>query len=191
MHEMNGGWYPRSSNPSAFKSARIHVRELSRQVGLDQSDILFDWSVNHWDMPTTATTPSQSSPLTQCTPDSKDCFHFEDYYPGDTYVDLVGFTFYNRGKATSGRQRLTPSQILLDTKRNTLSRLKKLNKPLIIDEVGTTSVRYASSYSAAKSREIYLQNSDLKDQRLLQLQDFIVVNPEILVATYFNVDYTD
>ena len=31
MHEMNGGRYPRSSNPQAFKEARIHVRDLSRE----------------------------------------------------------------------------------------------------------------------------------------------------------------
>ena len=30
MHEMNGGRYPRSSNPQAFKKAWIHVWELSR-----------------------------------------------------------------------------------------------------------------------------------------------------------------
>ena len=52
MHEMNGGRYPRSSNPKAFKEARIHVWQLSRAVGLNQNDILFDFSVNHWDMPT-------------------------------------------------------------------------------------------------------------------------------------------
>ncbi|MDR0282302.1 MAG: hypothetical protein LBI53_03080 [Candidatus Peribacteria bacterium] len=25
-----------------------------------------------------------------------DCPKFEDYYPGNQYVDIVGFTFYNR-----------------------------------------------------------------------------------------------
>ena len=25
-----------------------------------------------------------------------DCPRFEDYYPGNQYVDIVGFTFYNR-----------------------------------------------------------------------------------------------
>ena len=30
MHEMNGGRYPRSSNPYRFKKAWIHVRNLSR-----------------------------------------------------------------------------------------------------------------------------------------------------------------
>ena len=52
MHEMNGGWYPRASNPERFKKAWIHIWELSRELGLDQEQLLFDFSVNHWDMPT-------------------------------------------------------------------------------------------------------------------------------------------
>jgi beta-mannanase len=52
MHEMNGGWYPWSSNPDLFKQAWVHVWKLSRKQGLTQTDILFDFSVNHRDMPT-------------------------------------------------------------------------------------------------------------------------------------------
>ena len=52
MHEMNGGRYPWSSNPKTFKEAWIHVRNLSRKQGLTENDILFDFSVNHRDMPT-------------------------------------------------------------------------------------------------------------------------------------------
>jgi hypothetical protein len=192
MHEMNGGRYPRASNPETFKQARIHVRNLSRTAGLNQSDILFDFSVNHWCMPTTATIPSQRSPLIPCPPSRTGCYRFEDYYPGDQYVDIVGFTFYNRGKATSSRQRLTPAQILLSPARDTLPRLRKLNKPLIIDEVGTTTVRYDGAYSSAKSREVYLDPAETrrKEQRLAQLQTFLQDNPDILLAVYFNVDYT-
>jgi len=51
MHEMNGGRYPRSSNPKNFKKAWIHVRELSRAEGLTNSNILFDMSVNARDLP--------------------------------------------------------------------------------------------------------------------------------------------
>jgi ABC-type cobalt transport system substrate-binding protein len=31
MHEMNGGRYPRSSDPYRFKKAWVHVREISRE----------------------------------------------------------------------------------------------------------------------------------------------------------------
>lgn len=52
MHEMNGGRYPWSGNPTSFKQAWRHIYQLSREAGLDQSQILFDFSTNGWDMPT-------------------------------------------------------------------------------------------------------------------------------------------
>jgi hypothetical protein len=226
MHEMNGGRYPRASNPKAFKEARMHVRQLSRAVGLNQNDILFDFSVNHRDMPTKGK-PSQTATLYECKSPKpptkaqqlaeqkrrdkltvaekeaekkaeeekkkkewKECPKFEDYYPGDTYVDIVGFTFYNRGKASSNRLRLTPTEILYDTDRQTYERLKALGKPLIIDEVGTTSVRYSGKYNFDQSRAEYLTTLERKNVRLGQLQTFLETHPEILAALYFNVDYT-
>lgn len=226
MHEMNGGWYPRSSNPKTFKEAWIHVWELSRKVGLDQHSLLFDFSVNHRDMPTKSK-PSQTAVLYSCTSPKpltkaqqlaeqqrweklseaekeaekkaeeerkktawEDCPKFEDYYPGDTYVDVVGFTFYNRGKATSNRQWLTPTEILFDPQWQTYERLQALKKPLIIDEVGTTAVRYSEKYNAESSRTSYLHDTQRKETWLGQLQSFLVEHSEILAAVYFNVDYT-
>lgn len=201
MHEMNGGRYPRSSNPEQFKNAWIHVWNLSRTAGLDQSQILFDFSVNHRDMPTKST-PSQTATLYQCKPGTvgsggsvghpqwKDCPRFEDYYPGEQYVDIVGFTFYNRGKASSNRLWLTPEEILYDEEWKTLERVKALGRPIIIDEVGTTAVWYSETYDFNKSRQEYLSTTARKELRLGQLQSFFTQHPEILATIYFNVDYT-
>jgi beta-mannanase len=101
MHEMNGGRYPRSSDPKAFKQAWLHVRNLSRQLGLSQKNILFDMSLNARDLPAKNAKPAQTATFIQCQPSVKaklKCPTFEDYYPGDKYVDLLGVTFYNRGK---------------------------------------------------------------------------------------------
>jgi hypothetical protein len=92
MHEFNGGRYPRSSKPQAFKNARIHVRNLSREAGLTQQDILFDFSLNARDLPAKGGKPSQTAVFIQCTQAAKAklrCPTFEDYYPGDKYVDLM------------------------------------------------------------------------------------------------------
>lgn len=99
MHEMNGGRYPRSSDPVAFQNARRHVRELSRQAGLSSKNILFNMSVNGRDIPTRDPFPTQTSPLFYCKQSDKRrlrCPTFEDYYPGDEYVDIMGMSFYNR-----------------------------------------------------------------------------------------------
>ena len=189
MHEMNGGRYPRSSNPDKFKAAWIHVRTLSRLAWLDKENIAFDFSINHRDMPA-KWAPSQSAELIQCTPKKDDCYHFEDYYPWDEFVDVVWFTFYNRWKAIDNRQWLSPSQILYDPTWKTYERVKKLNKPVIIDEVATTSVRYEWNYKFDKSRNEYLTENDRKDFWLHQLREFLVNHPEIIAVSYFNTDYT-
>ena len=189
MHEMNWGWYPRSSNPEKFKAARIHVWTLSRVAWLNEENIAFDFSINHRDMPT-KWTPSQSAPLTKCSLWKKDCYHFEDYYPGDEFVDVVWFTFYNRWKAIDNRQRLSPTQILYDKNRKTYERVKAFNKPIVIDEVATTSVRYQWSYDFEKSINEYLNDDERKDYRLHQLREFLVNHPEIVAVSYFNTDYT-
>ena len=194
MHEMNGGRYPRSSNPYRFKKAWIHVRELSRKQWLQQNNILFDMSVNARDLPAKGGKPAQTATFIQCQQNLKDklkCATFEDYYPGDTYVDLMGVTFYNRGKGNSNRRWGTPDQIVNAAGRKTLDRLKKFDKPIFVDEVGTTSVNYTGAYNFNKSLEVYATNSWLKNMRLLQLKDFLLRETSIAGAIYFNVDLSN
>lgn len=136
-------------------------------------------------MPTTST-PSQTAPLTECTTSTKyfsgtqTCFSFEDYYPGDEYVDIMGVTFFNRGKATSDRKRLSPKEILHDPRRNTLDRLKSFNKPIFIDEVGTTAVYYQEFYNPKKSLEVYNTERNQKNYRLMHLKLFLQNEPQII-----------
>ncbi|MFA6256066.1 MAG: glycosyl hydrolase [Candidatus Absconditabacterales bacterium] len=194
MHEMNGGRYPRSSNPVAFKKAWIHVWKLSRAEGLDQNNILFDMSVNARDLPVKGGKPSQTATFIQCQPSLKTklkCPTFEDYYPGDDYVDLMGVTFYNRGKGNSNRRRGTPDQIVNAAGRKTLDRLKKLDKPIFVDEVGTTAVNYTGAYNFNTSLKVYENNSGLKNTWLLQLKDFLLRETRIAGAIYFNVDLSN
>lgn len=193
MHEMNGWWYPRSSNPEAFKQARIRVRELSRKAWLTKKHILFDMSVNAWDMPTTDARPNQKSPLMYCYPSQKsklNCSTFEDYYPGNDYVDILGFTFYNRGKGNTNRERQAPYEIANNKNRRTLDRLKTFNKPLFLDEVGTTAVRYAEQYNQQKSIEVFQNEMWRKNARLDSLKSFLENESSIIGTIYFNVDLT-
>ena len=102
-------------------------------------------SANARDLPAKNGRPSQRAVFVQCQPRLKQqlkCPTFEDYYPGDTYVDLMGVTFYNRGKGNANRRRGTPDQIVNAPGRETLNRLKTFDKPIFVDEVGTTAVNY-------------------------------------------------
>ncbi|MEI6774852.1 MAG: glycosyl hydrolase [bacterium] len=112
---------------------------------MNQNNILFDMSVNARDLPAKGGKPAQTAVFIQCQQNLKEqlkCPTFEDYYPGDKYVDLMGVTFYNRGKGNSNRRRGTPDQIVNAAGRKTLDRLKNFNKPIFVDEVGTTAVNY-------------------------------------------------
>lgn len=51
MHEMNGSWYSWSGRPNDFKKAWKHVWNLSRELGLDQKNLLFAFSINSEDLP--------------------------------------------------------------------------------------------------------------------------------------------
>lgn len=193
MHEMNGWRYSWSSIPKDFKKAWIHVWNIARSEGLDQRKILFDFSFNHVDMPTKEVNQSHESVLIECKPADKfikKCPTFEDYYPGDQYVDILWVTFYNRGKGNSDRLWLTPSQILNNTWWDTLERMKQFNKPLFIDEVATTSVNYTGAYNAQKSQYVYENISRWKNVWLTQLKKILNAEPRLLWALYFNRDYT-
>ncbi len=194
MHEMNGGRYPRSSSPYRFKKAWIHVWDISREEWLTTNNILFDMSVNAWDMPIKKWKPSQNGVFVHCQPNVKTklkCATFEDYYPGDKYVDLMGITFYNRGKGNSNRRRGTPDQLINTPGWNSLDRLKKFNKPIFVDEMWTTAVNYTWAYDQKKSIDVYQKNMDMKNKRLIQLKEFLLRESKIVWAVYFNVDYTN
>lgn len=206
MHEMNGGWYSRSSDPVNFKKAWMRVRDLSRAAGLDQSQIQFIFSLNIHDMPVdflklnaqdwldTSYRPHQKSPLMSCTPKAKLtswCYLREDYYPESKYVDIIWFTAYNRGKATSNRRWLSFDQIINDPIRNQWNRIKSVKKPIYIDEIGTTAVRYDESFNREQSQDTYSRASISKNKWLRELAHVVSNTPEIVGMNYFNVDYTN
>ena len=121
----------------------------------------------------------------------QNCFTFEDYYPGEKYVDIMWVTFYNRWKAGYNRHWLLPEQILNDKNRDTLKRLKSFKKPIFIDEVATTAVRYNWAYNQQSSQKSYINDYNFKNNRLVSLKNFMLKNPEILGMVYFNIDYTN
>ncbi|HMY80403.1 MAG TPA: hypothetical protein PK048_00985 [Candidatus Absconditabacterales bacterium] len=194
MHEMNGGRYPRSSDPTHFKKAWQRVRDLSRSEGLDQKNIQFIFSFNIHDMPVLrGYEPGQHSKFFSCTPSRKtrtNCYTWEDYYNSGT-VDILGFTIYNRGKATSNRLWLSFKDILNDPKRNQRNRILSTKKPIYIDEVGTTAVWYEGNYEYQKSLSSYRRDSIRKSQRLNDLATTLDYTSEIIGVNYFNVDYTN
>jgi len=193
MHEMNGWWYSWGSDPRSFRRAWHRMRLLAQHVWLTSSQIQFVFSFNHRDAPTNDPTPSKASPLLFCdimTKQRTGCFTFEDYYPGATLVDIVGLSFYNRGKAAYDRQWLTARAILTNPRRNTLARAQSFGKPIIFDEVGTSAVWYRSWYDAQLSRQIFLTDYERKNARLRDRARRTSQQSGVVGAIYFNADFT-
>jgi len=76
LPEMNGDWTSYGLDPTYFKAAFIHMVTLFRQEGVPDQSVRWVFAPNGWS-----------------TPDHE----FEKYYPGDQWVQAVGFSAYNYG----------------------------------------------------------------------------------------------
>lgn len=71
-HEMNGEWYAYGKQPEAFKQSWIRVRQV---IKAKCPNAVMVWAPNVYDNRLT----------------------YEEYYPGDQYVDWVGLSLYHFG----------------------------------------------------------------------------------------------
>lgn len=120
MHEMNGGWYPWSAasngnTPGDFKRAFRHVhRVFDRQHAANVS----------WLFSVDTLAGGPPTPLSQ----------LRTYYPGRRWVDWVGLSGFNWGP-----DGYYPSEnSFLSVFRPTVDVVKRLGKPVMVSEVGTS-----------------------------------------------------
>jgi len=107
-HEMNGNWYPwaervNGNHPGDFVAAWRHVYPILRG---GNPLVTLIWS------PNALLPPDQSTPLSEL-------------FPGDRYVDAVGFTAYGHGRSASAT---------LDPTYRALAQLS--HRPMILSETG-------------------------------------------------------
>jgi hypothetical protein len=74
LQEMNGKWTPYGCDPVNFKLAFKRIRDIVRNRGIDETKIRFAFAPNGWT--------------------SHGCGSIADYYPGDSYVDVIGISAY-------------------------------------------------------------------------------------------------
>lgn len=193
MHEANGNWYSWSGDPAHFKLAWKHIWNLAREAGLTNANILFDFSVNSEDLP--SADGSVGGTIVYCTQDQKKktgCKTFEDFYPGNEYVDIMGMTLYNwgRGRSESWAKWRTFAELLTDPRMNTFARIKSYKKPIFIDEVGTTAVDFDGAWSQEKVLNGYANGADRKNKWITDMSKEVSARPEITGILYFNRDRT-
>ncbi len=115
-HEMNGDWYPWGSknDPKTYIAMWRHVHNIFEEEGA--TNVVWVWAPNNTD-----SHGSTSSMLS--------------YYPGDEYVDWVGFSGFNWGSSNAKTKWLTLDQTI----GKAYGELDKLNKPIMLAETSTTS----------------------------------------------------
>ncbi len=118
--EVNGAWFPwngrwhgQAQGAADFAAAYRHIIDLARRNGA--SNIVWVFHVNHVDDPET------------------DWNRFENYYPGDEWIDWIGVSLYG---ALSPFETYTIPFTDVD---NALKRIEKMapDKPVILAETGT------------------------------------------------------
>jgi len=122
-HEMNGRWYPwgitQYDNTAArFVEAWQHIWEIFQEVGA--TNVLFLWS------------PAREY-CVGCVSE----YRYEDFYPGNKYVDYVGLNAYN-GARSRWRSLATVLEKPM-ARLQEVTRTPKLprGKPVILGEVGS------------------------------------------------------
>ena len=194
MHEMNGSWFSWSGDPANFRRAWAHIYELSRSAGLDTSNILFIFSVNSEDLPSFQEGVIGGE-MIYCTPKlhlETGCKAMEDYYPGDEYVDMMGLSLYNwgRGRPESWAKWKNFYELFDNRSSDIYARLRMYNRPIFIDEVGTTAVDFKGPWSFDRVAKAYEDDFGRKDYWIAQMREEIKKFPEIVGAMYFNRDKT-
>ncbi len=115
MHEMNGNWYPwagtvNGNRPSDFVPAWRHVHDIFEAEGA--TNVTWVWSINHESVPAVRSNS------------------FDDYYPGDGYVDWVSISGFNWGTTRSD----TAWRPLDFWYRRPMAYLKTTGKPIVVSE---------------------------------------------------------
>ena len=131
-HEMNGSWYPwgNRNSPDTYIAMWQHVHDIFVQEGA--TNALWVWSPNNTDE-----LGGSASLLS--------------YYPGDNYVDWVGFSGFNWGTAGNRSQWLSFKDIAWEA----YEKLSTINKPIMVAET--------SSVAVGGDKEAWFNQTLLKD----------------------------
>ncbi|MCL4395172.1 MAG: hypothetical protein M1482_10290, partial [Chloroflexi bacterium] len=116
LQEMNGDWIPYGCDPTNFKAAYARIQNIFSQAGVTRNQVWWVFAPNGWSSP---------------------CHTMDEYYPGDSTVDVVGISAYNFGVCSGGSWQ-TPDQVYgpyLDIVRNNVTS----TKPVIVAQTGSSA----------------------------------------------------
>jgi hypothetical protein len=156
LPEMNGDWETYKEDPENFKRAYQRIQQIFITAGVPRSSVRWVFAPNGW---------------------SKTQAHqFENYYPGESAVDVVAFSGYNWGhcQASTWKQWSSPQAVYEPY----LNRMRKMapNKPIVIAQTATTSTTASGN------------NLQQKDQWLQDSYRYLSNAPDVRGIMYFNIN---
>jgi len=117
LQEMNAGWVSYGLDPENFKLAYARIRQIFIEEGVPENAVLWVFAPNGWSLPG---------------------HEFERYYPGDSAVDVVGFSAFNFGACVTSGEGWDPYDVSI---RPYLERMSTMapEKSIFLAQTGTVA----------------------------------------------------
>lgn len=115
LQEMNTAWVSYGLDPENFKSAYAHIQELFVESGVPDEAVLWVFSPNGWSHPES---------------------DFEMYYPGDSAVEVIGFSAFNFGACVAGGEGWDPFETAIQPYLERMNAMAP-EKPIFITQMGS------------------------------------------------------
>lgn len=119
LQEMNGYWVTYKDDPYNYKRAFIRIRQIFAEQGVPDESVSWVFAPNGWNEP------------------DKPQNVFENFYPGNSVVDVVGFSSFNFGSCWN----YTTSEPYEVSFKPYLDRMAAMapGKPIFIAEIGAVA----------------------------------------------------
>jgi hypothetical protein len=144
LQEMNGNWTSYGCDPANFINAYRRIVDILRGRGLNETKIRFAFAPNGW------TTPG--------------CGSIGDYYPGSSYVDVIGISAYRWDDGGSVHEVMGATVDQLSA--------SFPGKPIIIAQTAAWP-------------------SSTKDQWIRDMFSWAAAHPSVVAIVYFNLNHAD
>jgi hypothetical protein len=154
LPEMNGNWTSYyNADPTYFKNAYAHIQQVFAANNVPAGSVRWVFAPNGYSLP--------ADP-------------FEEYYPGDSTTDVIGFSTYNYGFYAPYGTRWDDPDFTFG---NYLPRIRTMTsvKPIIFSQTGTTA-------STASGR-----NDEAKDQWLIDAFTYLAGQAQVRGLSYYNI----
>lgn len=163
LQEANGDWTSYGMDSANFKLAWYRIQSIFAQEGVRRDAVIWVFAPNGWSYP---------------------AHEFEFYYPGDTFVDAIGFSSFNFGACPSDPD-YRGWETFYDIYKPYLDRMVAMapTKPIIVAEVG--------SVEQGGNREQWLNVVLTKFAEYPTLRGFVYFNRTEIRPTLMNCVPTD